>query len=237
MPRTINQHEYQTKYNEILDVVQRLMYTKGFAQITIQEILDELGISKGAFYHYFDSKQALLEAVCERMINMVEQMTRPILDDAELSALEKYDRFFGAVTNWKTDNKAFVLALVQVWLNDDNAVVRSRVNDKMRERIAPLFSAIVHQGIEEGVFDTAYPDHAGDVMLSLLIGAQMNISHALLMARTSDDPEEQIRSLVNTYEVHMDAMERAISAPHKTLFRMSEELARIWVNAVREHSA
>ena len=68
MARIVKEQAYAVKRNEILDVAQRLVYTKGYEQMTIQDILDGLPISKGAFYHYFDSKQALLEALIERML-------------------------------------------------------------------------------------------------------------------------------------------------------------------------
>jgi AcrR family transcriptional regulator len=61
MARIIKEHERSVKRNEIIDAAQRFIYTKGYEQMTIQDILDELQISKGAFYHYFDSKGALLE--------------------------------------------------------------------------------------------------------------------------------------------------------------------------------
>ena len=51
MARTVKAHA--VRRNEILDVAQRLIYTKGYEQMTIQDILDGLQISKGAFYHYF----------------------------------------------------------------------------------------------------------------------------------------------------------------------------------------
>src|ERR1700719_1919309 len=50
-----------------LDVAQRLVETKGYEAMSIQDVLDALEVSKGAFYHYFHSKQALLEAVVERL--------------------------------------------------------------------------------------------------------------------------------------------------------------------------
>ena len=67
MARTINEKEYAAKRNQILDVTQGLIYTKGYEQMAIRDILDELQISKGASYHYFDSKPALLEALTERI--------------------------------------------------------------------------------------------------------------------------------------------------------------------------
>ena len=48
-----------------LDAGQRLIATKGYAQLSIQDVIDELSSSKGAFYHYFDSKAALLDGVAD----------------------------------------------------------------------------------------------------------------------------------------------------------------------------
>src|SRR5579864_4129663 len=124
MTRIVKTHA--VRRNEILDVAGRLIYTKGYEQMTIQDILDGLQISKGAFYHYFDSKQALLEAIIERMQQEVEQILLPIVQDQELSALEKLDRFFATASSWKTARKDFFLALLRVWYTDDNAIVRQK---------------------------------------------------------------------------------------------------------------
>ena len=58
MPRTVNQQENTAKRNEILDAAQRLVYNKGYERMTIQDILADVQISSGAFYHYFASKEA-----------------------------------------------------------------------------------------------------------------------------------------------------------------------------------
>src|SRR5215831_16667548 len=75
--------EPAVRRNEILDVAQRLVYTKGYEQMTIQDIVDDLQLSKGAFYHYFDSKQALLEALVQRLLDqMVEGFLLPLMHNA-----------------------------------------------------------------------------------------------------------------------------------------------------------
>ena len=63
MARKVKEEDYASRRNEILDAARTLVYTKGYEQMSIQDILDALKISKGAFYHYFDSKPALLEAL------------------------------------------------------------------------------------------------------------------------------------------------------------------------------
>jgi AcrR family transcriptional regulator len=60
MARIVKEEEYLARRNEILDASLRLVYSKGYDKMTIQDILDQLHISKGAFYHYFDSKVAVL---------------------------------------------------------------------------------------------------------------------------------------------------------------------------------
>jgi len=47
----------------ILEIAFLLFLQKSFKAVTIKEIVEETGVSKGAFYHYFDSKKQLFEAV------------------------------------------------------------------------------------------------------------------------------------------------------------------------------
>ena len=68
MARIVNKEEYNRKRNEILNSAQKLVYTIGYDQMTIQDILNETKMSKGAFYHYFSSKSDLLEALITHML-------------------------------------------------------------------------------------------------------------------------------------------------------------------------
>lgn len=53
MARVVKEQEYSQKRNDILDAAVRLIYTKGYERMTIQDIQADLKISSGAFYHYF----------------------------------------------------------------------------------------------------------------------------------------------------------------------------------------
>ena len=46
--------------SKIVSAAWRLFYEHGYDDTTIEEIIFESGTSKGSFYHYFDSKDALL---------------------------------------------------------------------------------------------------------------------------------------------------------------------------------
>ena len=95
--------------------------------MAIADILNDLQISSGAFYHYFDSKPALLLALVERMGDEVEQVVLPIVQDPVLGALEKLQRFFAALDQWKFAHKRLILAYLPVWYGDENAIVRNKL--------------------------------------------------------------------------------------------------------------
>ena len=62
-----NKHPEAT-VERILDVAQRLFLEKGYDRTTIQDIVDGLdGLTKGAVYHHFKSKEEIMSAVGDRM--------------------------------------------------------------------------------------------------------------------------------------------------------------------------
>ena len=134
---------------EILDVAQRLVQTKGYEQMGVQDILDELQISKGAFYHYFDSKLALLGAVIDRMQAAMRQPVVALVQDSRLSATDKLRNFFLTLFGWKTKEREFFLKLLQVWYSPENAVLRELLHDNAIRQLAPLLGEIIEQGISE----------------------------------------------------------------------------------------
>ena len=68
MARTLNPEVHAVRRDAFVDAAQRLIQARGYEQMSIQDVLDEVDASRGAFYHYFDSKAALLDAVVDRMI-------------------------------------------------------------------------------------------------------------------------------------------------------------------------
>lgn len=226
MARIVKELEYAVRRNEILDAAQRLVYTKGYEQMTIQDILDDLQVSKGAFYHYFDSKPALLEALIERMLNEAEQIITPIVQDPHLTALQKFQRYFDTIASWKTAQKTFMLALLRVWYTDDNAIVRQKVTSSGLKRITPLLTAIIRQGAQEGIFTTPYPNQVCEVVFSIMLGLGDSLAEALL-AHSSE--KDTLQSMQNAVASYTDALERVLVAPPGCLQLIDDQMLKEWV--------
>ena len=227
MPRVVKEHEYAAKRGEILDTAQRLVAVKGYEQMTIQDILDDLRISKGAFYHYFASKPDVLEAIIERMLGEAEQLLDAIVHDPDLPVLEKFGRFFAVAARWKSARKSLIVDLVHVWYNDDNAIVRQKLRSYRGRRIAPMITTMIHQGIREGVFSTPYPDDVGEVFMDLLEDFGDRFGELLL----SGQPEPDSARIERAAAVYTDALERILGAPPGSLQLVDSETIQEWVNA------
>ena len=218
--------EPSVRRNEILEVAQRLVQTRGYEQMAIQDILDELRLSKGAFYHYFDSKQTLLEALVERNLEEVQRLLVPIAEHPSLRALEKLRQYFALIVRWKIERKSLVLELARVWYTDDNAIVRDKVHAVGVNRVAPRLAAIIRQGVEEGDLATDYPDQAGAITLSLVRDLNEVLARLLLaFAPESDDP----RPLSTTVAAYTDALERVLGARSGSLQIIDEPSLRDWL--------
>ena len=50
----------------ILDTAEALFFQRGYEETSVQDILNAMGLSKGGFYHHFESKMSVLEAVSAR---------------------------------------------------------------------------------------------------------------------------------------------------------------------------
>jgi AcrR family transcriptional regulator len=226
MPRIVKEDDYAARRNEILDVARKLVYTKGYEQMSIQDILDELKISKGAFYHYFDSKQALLDELIERIMDDAERILRPIVEEKDLSAIDKLRKYFDAAGQWKVSQKTFMLDLFRVWHADANAIMRQKQEAASIKRIAPMLSEIVRQGVAEGVFSTKYPEQFAGMFVGISRGFEDKLFELLLADHSPPDALEQLEAVIGAYS---DSMERILGAAPGSLPLVDVNVLKEWL--------
>ena len=227
MVRVVKEENYLARRNEILDVALKLVYSKGYDRMTIQDILDELQISKGAFYHYFDSKADVLEALVERMVNeQVEPLLLSAVQDPHLTALEKLQRYFDTAVRWKTAEKPLMMQLLEVWYSDENALARQKMMTMMVQHVTPLFIDIINQGVREGTFTVSHPEYISQVLINLVQPLGDAFARMLLSEEAMHDHAVQrAEMMISAYN---DAMERILGAPKGSIHLMDTDALKAW---------
>src|SRR5690349_11359292 len=140
MPRTLDRSAHALRRDAFVDAARRLIQAKGYEQMSVQDVLDALVTSRGAFYHYFDSKVGLLAAVVERMAEDAMAGVRPALADPRLSAMDKLGALFASVARIKGAQRELVLELTRVWFSDANVLVRDRLRQATLTHLAPVLA-------------------------------------------------------------------------------------------------
>jgi AcrR family transcriptional regulator len=233
MARTVNVAERAARRGAILDAAQRLVLSKGYERLTVQDLLDDLQISKGAFYHYFDSKPAVIEALTERLVSDSVEVLAPIVANPKLGASSKLKRFFAEIIRWKSARQNLFIAMLPVWYASDNTVFRLQVDRAVAKRLAPLLTAIVRQGVDEHRFATAYPEQAGAIIVVLVQALQDALAHQLMAAVSGSPDAPHTKEIVATYGAHIEAIERYLGVPSGTLYRADSRVVNSWTDALR----
>jgi AcrR family transcriptional regulator len=231
MARTINPVAHAVRREAFLDAAQRLVQTKGYERLSIGDVLADVSASKGAFYHYFDSKAALLHGLVERMVDTATAQLAPALADPDRSAQDKFGALFSGLARFKAERKEFILSLLQVWLSDENAIVRERMRRRSIASLTPLVTKIIEQGVAEGVFTVAAPDTAARVFMTLVMGANETATELLAGPEAATTTYEQVERTLVAYGA---AFEQVLGACPGT-FRLPESLAvlREWFDETR----
>jgi AcrR family transcriptional regulator len=216
---------HATRRDAFLDAAQALTMSRGYDRFSIQDILDSTGASKGAFYHYFDSKDALLDAIVDRMAEEGLSRVQPVLDDESLTAPEKLQAVFGGIAAFKAERSDLITRFMRVWASDDNVVVRERLRRHTSQRQLQLLEAIVQQGIAEGFFTSRHPDQLARVVVGFLVSMGELAMELWIGRQEGTITFEEVKE---TFEAYLEAFERIVGARPGSLKFLDEPTIAFW---------
>lgn len=225
MARTVDLEAHAVRRDAFVDAAQRLMQAKGYEKTSIQDVLTEAGASRGAFYHYFDSKSALLDAVVARVVDGALTSVEPLVDDPDLPAVAKLEGLYGGIARWKTARPELMLALARVWMSDENALTREKMWRVVMDRFAPLLAGVIRQGNAEGVFSVTSPDDTARVLVAHMHG--MNDS-AVRTFTARAGAEVSLPAVWSMLAAYLDAMERILGVAPGMLHLVDETMLEEW---------
>lgn len=214
MPRTVKAPEERSA--ELLDCAQRQFFARGYERTTVNDILRDAGLSKGAFYHYFESKEALLEALALRLARQSMAELEPALDDPALDPVGKLNAVFAGSRRMKIEMAPQLRATFDVLFRPENAALFHRVNQALTEVAVPVFARIIREGAEAGVFDAGDPEAVAEMLLHLRLGFGATMSRYIARA-DAGHLEAAARELDERLRLYGLAIDRVLRLPDGTV--------------------
>jgi TetR/AcrR family transcriptional regulator, cholesterol catabolism regulator len=208
MPRVIKHPDIRRA--EMLDRALALFLRHGYDNVSLNDVIADAGVSKGAFYHWFPSKDALITAIAERSAHDGVAAVEDALAACGGNALERLN----AVLQAGFDIKAKMgvpeqLAAMPSLLRPGNAHLYGQIVTIGEELVRPVLTRVISDGVAEGIFDTFDPEGVADMIHALAARTNSNILDVL------DATDESARAhaidlLTTRFRLHGLAIDRIL---------------------------
>lgn len=157
MPR--NKYPEET-VERILDTAQRLFLEKGYEQTTIQDITDNLGgLTKGAIYHHFKSKEEIIDAVSDRMF-FSNNPFEAVRERKDLNGLQKLRE---AIRLNQSDQERTNLTIQSIPVCKNPRLLMEMINSN-RKILTPYYQELLEEGNRDGSIHTKYAKEIAELM-------------------------------------------------------------------------
>ncbi len=165
-----NKYPEQT-VERILDVSARLFLEKGYDNTSLQDIINELeGLTKGAIYHHFKSKEDIFDAVATKLSETNAQFFVDMKNNTTLTGAEKLKQVL--VLNVFSEASATLLDIVPSLL-DNPKFLATQLKCTMNEVVPYYIFPIIEQGVNDGSITCDKPYELAE-LISLLLNTWLN---------------------------------------------------------------
>ncbi len=180
---------------EIIEAARYLFQTKEYEKASMQDIMDTLQIAKGTIYHYFKSKEELLEAV---IYEIAEESLQALKKEAkkDVPPLIKMKNLILA-GRVKEKNSEIVDALHM----PKNGYMHTRLLAVLLLKQAPIYAEVIKQGCRDAVFSTAAPLESAE----FIIGGVQFLIDSGIYPWSKEDLMRRARHLPKLIEQQLNA--------------------------------
>ena len=225
MARIRSEQEYEAKREAYLKAAWQLLLNEGFDSLSINRLIEHTESSKGAFYHYFTSKDQIMEAVIDwalktALVELQDGIARSSND--ERTPIRIVDQFLGGTPDRSSYTIRLRRLLIEVRRAGNEHLVQL-LTDRTVEICSPWLETVIRDAVKKGYFNTKWPAETAVLVLLASKGAIVKVADLLLAGPDAGNHAEKIR---DSYNATCDLCERLLGLEERALSRMKLKDAR-----------
>lgn len=202
--RVIKEHD--ERRNEILDTAERLFYTKGYTKTTINDILKDIGIAKGTFYYYFKSKEEVMYAIVNRIVDCDLAVAKRIAQDPTIPVNDKLLKILLSQGQGSLP-ESHKQELTEQFVKPGNEILHQQTLAIIIKRLSPVLADVTKEGIDQGLF---HVNRVQETIEFLLAGAEF-IFDTSLFGWTDEEKESRVLAFLELMENALGAKKGSFS--------------------------
>lgn len=183
----------------LISIARNLFYTKGYDKTSIQNIIDGANVAKGTFYHYFKSKNDILNQITEEQAETLYQIIYKIVA-SDNNAIDKLNLIFQSTSSWKSQNISMMKVLISTVMSDANLTLRHTMTKYTIEKMAPVYKLIIDQGMKEGCFNVLDSEYSSRFILNSFVNNSEDMTRFLLVDEYTKETLIGLKKLLRNFE-------------------------------------
>lgn len=144
--------------DKIIEASYELFTTKGYEKTTISDIIKVIGSSRGGFYHHFNSKEEILEAITAGYLNEIEKSYYTVINDHKGSSVELFNKIFETFHHYKEGQVKDWTKLQKLFSFEGNHAIILKITRDFNELTARVYAEIIGDGTKKGEFTVKYTE-------------------------------------------------------------------------------
>lgn len=208
-PRT---KDFEQRRSKILDEALAFFCRRGYDNASLNDLITSSKISKGVFYHYFSSKEALIAALADRLARQVFEELQPILHKPGLDSLARLNAFLSEASRIKADMAPTSLAVFRDLFRPENRSLYRQIATAWEERFRPALVTLIRTGVKEKIFETFDAEGVADLIQEFASNSYPVVASAL-DATTEQQKKEALRTFRRRLRLHGIVIDRMLGLP------------------------
>lgn len=197
---------------QLLNDAEKLFCLRGYDKTSVQDIIAAAGLSKGGFYHHFDSKDEVLKALCQRRAERAAAFTAEALDAVDAS-MERINAVLHGFIPLRKEEAGFLTMLLPVIAKPEGRAVAMIYQDALESHFLPLLRKEV-----AAASDTVFPPvkDVESIVLNTVNHCWMGVA-ALLYTALREGRRPDTTVFLATLERYRRAVEVLLDAPYGSI--------------------
>jgi AcrR family transcriptional regulator len=163
---------------EFIAAAEELFLEKGFENTSVDDIVARVGVAKGLFYYYFDSKDALLAALVERYLDEIAASITAAMNEEGLSALQMMRKLSPSEVVISDRSRE----MMKLFHHERNQSFHLAMEQQAQKYMVPALERVIVKGCQEGIFHTDFPHENAIVLVAMMTALKRS-------AKSGEDPQ------------------------------------------------
>jgi AcrR family transcriptional regulator len=195
-------------FMDIMRSAEELFMERGYEKTSMKQIAEHSGLTKGALYHHFDSKEALLDRICAEHCRALTEAAEPVAKDEALSCLSRMKAVLGLARGGMSQ-VSFVSEYLKLRRDEGSVMLRDRVKKYDRKFFTALIGPLLGEARKKGECNfSASPEMLALFIYQLEQGVNEEINRVF-----AEEPKSKSGALIaEIMKAQVYALSRLLSA-------------------------